>query len=76
LRNALRRRRALAIADVRPGAETVKMIEAGRRRRWLAMRCDVANLRRAMAAGSAEKFSRCDILINCAGIYPQLAFDE
>jgi NAD(P)-dependent dehydrogenase (short-subunit alcohol dehydrogenase family) len=29
-----------------------------------------------MAADVQKKFGRCDIIINCAGIYPQRAFDD
>src|ERR1044072_3612897 len=62
----------VAIADVAPGDDTAKMIEqAGRQA--LACQCDVTapDQIAAMAAEVQKKFGRCDILINCAGIYPQ-----
>jgi len=67
----------VAIADVASGAETVKMIEAAGRRA-LACACDVTapDQIAALAAEVQKKFGRCDILINCAGIYPQRAFDD
>jgi NAD(P)-dependent dehydrogenase (short-subunit alcohol dehydrogenase family) len=67
----------IAIADVAPGAETAKMVEqAGREA--LVCSCDVTSQDsiKAMAADVQKKFGRCDILINCAGVYPQRAFDD
>ena len=67
----------IAIADVAPGNDTVKMVEqAGRQA--LACRCDVTSEQSvaAMAAEVQKKFGRCDILINCAGIYPQQDFEQ
>ena len=67
----------VAIADVALGADTVKMIEAAGRKA-LACHCDVTSPDSiaAMAADVQKTFGRCDILINCAGIYPQRAFDD
>jgi len=67
----------VAIADVAPGADTVKMIEAAGRKA-LACSCDVTSQDSivAMAAEVQKKFGRCDILVNCAGVYPQRAFDD
>jgi len=67
----------VAIADVASGADTVKMIEAAGRKA-LACRCDVTSQDSivAMAAEVHKTFGRCDILINCAGVYPQRAFDD
>jgi NAD(P)-dependent dehydrogenase (short-subunit alcohol dehydrogenase family) len=67
----------VVIADLGPGLETVKLVEqAGRQA--LACKCDVTSQESvaAMAADVQKKFGRCDIVINCAGIFPQLAFDE
>ena len=67
----------IAIADVAPGDQTVKLVEqAGRQA--LACSCDVTSQQSvaAMAADVQKKFGRCDIIINCAGIYPQRAFDD
>ncbi len=65
----------IAIADVAPGDETVKMVEAAGRQA-LACTCDVTSEQsvKALAADVLKKFGRCDILINCAGIYPQQDF--
>ena len=67
----------IAIADIAPGDQTVKMVEqAGRQA--LACKCDVTSQESvaAMAAQVQSKFGRCDILINCAGIFPQKSFDD
>ncbi len=67
----------IAIADIAPPDRTVKMVEqAGRQ--VLACQCDVASETSvaAMAADVQKKFGRCDIVVNCAGIFPQLAFDQ
>src|SRR3954465_6929947 len=67
----------IAIADFAPADQTVTMVEqAGRQA--LACQCDVASEPSvaAMAAEVQKKFGRCDILINCAGIYPQQAFEQ
>jgi NAD(P)-dependent dehydrogenase (short-subunit alcohol dehydrogenase family) len=67
----------IAIADIAPAADTVKLVEqAGRQA--LACQCDVTSQASiaAMAADVQRKFGHCDILINCAGIYPQQAFDQ
>ena len=47
-------------------------------RQALACQCDVASEQSvaAMAAEVQKKFGRCDILINCAGIYPQQDFEQ
>ena len=61
----------IAVADVEPGDATVKLVEqAGRKA--LACRCDVTSpdAVAALAAQVEQHFGRCDILINCAGIFP------
>jgi NAD(P)-dependent dehydrogenase (short-subunit alcohol dehydrogenase family) len=66
----------VAIADVSAAGETVKLVEQIGRRA-LACQCDVASEQSvaAMAGHVEQTFGRCDILINCAGIFPQRDFD-
>jgi NAD(P)-dependent dehydrogenase (short-subunit alcohol dehydrogenase family) len=66
----------VAIADMAPAAETARMVEAAGRRA-LAINCDVASpdAVAALAREVEAHFGRCDILINCAGIFPQQPFD-
>jgi len=67
----------IVIADVEPAAETVKLVEeAGREA--LACRCDVTSPDevKALAIQVERRFGRRDILVNCAGIYPNLAFEQ
>lgn len=66
----------VAIADVAPADQTVKLVaQAGRDA--LACNCDVSSLDSvaAMAKAVETRFGRCDILINCAGIFPQQDFE-
>ena len=66
----------IAIADVAPADETVKLVErAGRQA--LAVACDVSSPEAvaAMAGEVERRFGRCDILANCAGIFPQQPFE-
>jgi NAD(P)-dependent dehydrogenase (short-subunit alcohol dehydrogenase family) len=67
----------IVIADIAASNETAKMVEqAGRRA--LACTCDVSSPEsvKALVADVTEHFGRCDILINCAGIFPNQPFDE
>jgi NAD(P)-dependent dehydrogenase (short-subunit alcohol dehydrogenase family) len=66
----------VAIADVAAADETVRMVEAAGRRA-LAVDCDVASPASvaALAKEVDQRFGRCDILVNCAGIFPQQPFD-
>src|ERR1700736_3160010 len=66
----------VAIADLAPADETLRMVEAAGRRA-LAIKCDVAapEAVAALAAQVDKRFGRCDILVNCAGIFPQQPFD-
>ncbi len=66
----------VAIADLAPADETVRMVEAAGRRA-LAIKCDVAapEAVAVLAAEVDKRFGRCDILVNCAGIFPQQPFD-
>ena len=67
----------VAIADMEDGAETVRLVEAAGRNA-MAITCDVANEDSvsAMARQVQQKFGRAEIVVNCAGIYPQLDFAE
>src|SRR5689334_10567473 len=65
----------VAIADIAPGDATVRLVEqAGRDA--LAVTCDVSSPESvaALAQQVERRFGRCDILINCAGIFPQQDF--
>ena len=67
----------IVIADTASGSGTVKMVEqAGRRA--LDCTCDVSSEEavKALAGDVAKLFGRCDILINCAGIFPNQPFDQ
>jgi NAD(P)-dependent dehydrogenase (short-subunit alcohol dehydrogenase family) len=65
----------VAIADMADGGETVRLVEAAGRDA-LAVECDVCNEASvaAMAKQVQQKFGRADIVVNCAGIYPQQDF--
>jgi NAD(P)-dependent dehydrogenase (short-subunit alcohol dehydrogenase family) len=67
----------VAIADVAPGDDTRKLVEqAGRDA--LACICDVTSPDSvaALAVDVERRFGRCDILINCAGIFPNQPFEQ
>ena len=67
----------IVIADIEPADATVKLVEqAGRDA--LACACDVTSpdAVAALAAQVDQRFGRCDILINCAGIFPQQQFEQ
>ncbi|MGB6535396.1 MAG: SDR family NAD(P)-dependent oxidoreductase [Xanthobacteraceae bacterium] len=65
----------VAVADIADGGETVKLVEAAGRKA-LAVGCDVSDpdAVAAMAKQVQEKFAHVDIVVNCAGIYPQQDF--
>jgi NAD(P)-dependent dehydrogenase (short-subunit alcohol dehydrogenase family) len=67
----------IAIADVGDGAATVKLVEAAGRQA-IAVNCDVSSEPSvaAMAKQVNAKFSHVDIVVNCAGIFPQKNFPE
>lgn len=67
----------VAIADVGDGAATVKMVQAAGREA-IAVKCDVSSEDSvaAMAKEVNAKFSHVDIVVNCAGIFPQKDFSE
>ena len=65
----------IAIADLADAKETVKLVESAGRQA-IAVACDVASESSvaAMAKEVQGKFNRVDIVINCAGIFPQHDF--
>ena len=67
----------IAIADLATATTTVKMVEAAGRQA-LAVKCDVSSEQSvaAMAQAGEGKFSHVDIVVNCAGIFPQKEFSE
>ena len=67
----------VAIADVGDGGQTVKMVEVAGRQA-IAVKCDVASEQSvaAMAKEVGKKFYHVDIVINCAGIFPQKNFED
>ena len=67
----------VAVVDLADGATTVKMVKAAGRSS-AAFKCDVSSpdAVAAMAAQVNKAFPRVDIVINCAGIFPQKAFQD
>jgi (S)-1-phenylethanol dehydrogenase len=67
----------VAIVDLVDGKDTVKMVEAVGRQA-IAVNCDVSSETSvaAMARQVDAKFSHVDIVVNCAGIFPQKNFSE
>src|SRR6185437_2512276 len=67
----------IAIVDLGDGAETVKLVQAAGRDA-IAVKCDVASEASvaAMAKQVSAKFGHVDIVVNCAGIFPQKDFPE
>src|SRR3974390_296234 len=67
----------IAIADIGDGSDTVKLVE-GAGRQAIAVECDVSSEQSvaAMAKQVQSEFSDVDIVINCAGIFPQKEFPE
>jgi len=65
----------VAIADLADGRETVTLVEAAGRQA-LAVACDVSKEQSvaAMAKEVQAKFGHVDIVVNCAGIFPQQDF--
>ena len=63
----------IVIADRAAADETLRLIaEGGGKAR--AIRCDVSDPDSVAALG--RQVERCDVLVNCAGIYPTQPFDE
>jgi len=67
----------VAIADLADGKDTVKLAESAGRRA-LAVTCDVSSEESvgAMAKEVQGKFGHVDIVVNCAGIFPQKNFTD
>ena len=67
----------VAVVDVVSGAATVKLVESAARD-GIAIECDVSSESSvaAMAKKVNAKFSHVDIVVNCAGIFPQKDFAE
>jgi len=67
----------IAVVDVADGAATVKLVEAAGRQA-IYIKTDVSSEESvaAMAKQVNAKFSHVDIVVNCAGIFPQKDFAE
>jgi NAD(P)-dependent dehydrogenase (short-subunit alcohol dehydrogenase family) len=67
----------IAVVDVADGTTTVKLVEAAGRQA-IYVKCDVSSEESvaAMAKQVNAKFSHVDIVVNCAGIFPQKEFSE
>jgi NAD(P)-dependent dehydrogenase (short-subunit alcohol dehydrogenase family) len=67
----------IAVVDILPGDATVKLVSAAGRDA-LACKCDVssADSVAAMAKQVQGKFGHVDIIVNCAGVFPQKEFEQ
>ena len=67
----------IAVVDLGDASDTVKMVEAAGRQA-IAVKCDVASEASvaAMAKQVQGTFDHIDIVVNCAGIFPQKNFLE
>ena len=67
----------VAIVDIGDASATVKMVEAAGRKA-LAVKCDVSEPQSVTTMANAVKkqFGGADILVNCAGIFPQKTFTD
>jgi NAD(P)-dependent dehydrogenase (short-subunit alcohol dehydrogenase family) len=67
----------VAVVDIADGAATVNMVEAAGRKA-IAMTCDVSSpdAVAALAKQVKKQFGRADIVVNCAGVFPQKAFTD
>ena len=65
----------VAVIDLADGGATVKLVEAAGRKS-IAVKCDVSNpdAVAAMAKEVNSKLGAPDIVINCAGVFPQRNF--
>ncbi len=65
----------IAVVDIADGSETVRMVEAaGRRAIYVKTDVSLEESVAAMAKQVNAKFSHIDIVVNCAGIFPQKDF--
>jgi NAD(P)-dependent dehydrogenase (short-subunit alcohol dehydrogenase family) len=67
----------VACVDIADAAPTVKLVEAAGRKA-IAIKCDVSSEDqvKAMAAKVQDSFGRADIVINTAGVFPQIDLDK
>lgn len=67
----------IAVVDIADGAETVKMVEAAGRKA-IHVKCDVSSpdTVAVMAAEVGKAFPHVDIVVNCAGIFPQIPLEK
>lgn len=67
----------IAIVDLGDASDTVKMVQAAGRKA-IAVKCDVSSegAVAAMAKEVGKTFDHVDIVVNCAGIFPQKNFEE
>lgn len=67
----------IAVVDLGDASDTVKLVEAAGGRA-IAVKCDVSSegAVATMAKEVGKKFNHVDIVINCAGIFPQKDFPE
>jgi len=67
----------VVIADIAPANDTLRIVEQAGRRAF-ACTCNVSSPDsvKALAGDVSKYFGRCDILINCAGIFPNQPFDQ
>lgn len=67
----------IAVVDKSDGGPTVQLVEDADRKA-VAFQCDVSSPEEvaAMAAQVKKEFGRADIVVNCAGVFPQKNFPE
>lgn len=67
----------IAVVDIADGGETVKLVQAAGRKA-ISVKCDVSSEQSvaAMAKQVQDTFGHADIVINCAGIFPQKKFAD
>jgi NAD(P)-dependent dehydrogenase (short-subunit alcohol dehydrogenase family) len=67
----------IAVVDLADGGATVKLVEAAGRKA-IYVKCDVSqeDAVAAMAKAVNAKFTHVDIVVNCAGIFPQKNFPD